>query len=159
MMADYGICRADGCGKPAYTLKQGLCGMHAARVKRGGTLARRVEKRTFADLLDGRTRFGMWTVLREAEPYIRPDNNAGMRMAWCRCECGVERAVAAHILKRSQSSHCGCTRIAATIEAKTTHGMSYTPEHRTWSHMKERCSNPNNKDWALYGERGITVCD
>lgn len=25
--------------------------------------------------------------------------------------------------------------------------------------MRERCNNPNNKDYALYGGRGIYVCD
>lgn len=46
-----------------------------------------------------------------------------------------------------------------TTEMKTTHGMSRTPEHRAWAKMKERCFNPNNKDWHIYGGRGITVCE
>lgn len=37
--------------------------------------------------------------------------------------------------------------------------MSGAPEYRTWAKMKERCSNPNSKDWPLYGGRGISVCD
>lgn len=31
-------------------------------------------------------------------------------------------------------------------------------EYRAWSGMKVRCSNPNFKDWHLYGGRGISVC-
>ena len=42
---------------------------------------------------------------------------------------------------------------------KTTHGMSKTPEYRAWLHMKDRCFNPNSKDYPNWGGRGITVCD
>ena len=41
----------------------------------------------------------------------------------------------------------------------TTHGMSRTPEYNAWSHMKNRCFNPNHKQYSYYGGRGITVCD
>jgi len=33
-----------------------------------------------------------------------------------------------------------------------------TPEYRTWAGMKNRCYNTNNKDYAKYGAKGITVC-
>lgn len=33
------------------------------------------------------------------------------------------------------------------------------PLWSTWSSMKDRCSNPNNVKYAIYGERGISVCD
>lgn len=33
-----------------------------------------------------------------------------------------------------------------------------TPEYRVWAGMKQRCTNPNKKDWADYGGRGISVC-
>ena len=43
--------------------------------------------------------------------------------------------------------------------AKTTHGMSRTPEYKAWQQMKIRCFNPNRKDYSHYGSRGIAVCD
>jgi hypothetical protein len=32
-------------------------------------------------------------------------------------------------------------------------------EYISWSSMKTRCSNPEFKDWNLYGGRGIAVCE
>ena len=37
------------------------------------------------------------------------------------------------------------------------HGMNKSPEHRAWVHMKQRCSNPNKREWPHYGGRGISV--
>jgi hypothetical protein len=43
------------------------------------------------------------------------------------------------------------------------HGYAQTgmkhPLYTIWSAMKDRCHNPNNKQYADYGGRGITVCD
>jgi hypothetical protein len=35
------------------------------------------------------------------------------------------------------------------------HGYVGTPLYRSWYHMKDRCDNPNNKDYIHYGGRGI----
>lgn len=32
------------------------------------------------------------------------------------------------------------------------------PLHGTWSNMRDRCNNPNNKDYPFYGAVGIRVC-
>ena len=40
-----------------------------------------------------------------------------------------------------------------------THGMFTTPEYKVWAAMVQRCTNPNDKRWAKYGGRGITVCE
>lgn len=34
-----------------------------------------------------------------------------------------------------------------------------TPEYRVWSDIKQRCMNPNNKNFHNYGGRGISICD
>jgi hypothetical protein len=39
------------------------------------------------------------------------------------------------------------------------HGMSNTPEYRTWVAMNRRCSDPHNVGFKHYGGRGIAVCD
>lgn len=158
-MADYGLCRAPGCDKPAYTKRQQLCGMHAARLKRGGTLEKRVEKMTLSQILEGRQVFGDWMVIGEGEPYVRPDNGARVRSALCRCCCGVKRSVPIHTLKQGASKHCGCKVSAIITNMKTTHGLHDSPEYRTYHHMRDRCLNQNSADWPNYGGRGITICD
>lgn len=30
---------------------------------------------------------------------------------------------------------------------------------KIWQGMKQRCNNPNNKDYELYGGRGIRICE
>lgn len=37
--------------------------------------------------------------------------------------------------------------------------MTETTEYAIWCAMKSRCMNPNHKQWADYGGRGVTVCD
>jgi hypothetical protein len=39
-----------------------------------------------------------------------------------------------------------------------THGDSDSRTHRIWRAMKTRCSNPRASNYAIYGGRGITVC-
>ena len=43
--------------------------------------------------------------------------------------------------------------------ANNSHGMTKTPEHYAWCHMKYRCLNPDNKHYSDYGGRGIKICD
>jgi len=39
------------------------------------------------------------------------------------------------------------------------HGMTDSPEYRSWMSMKRRCIDPKNPGWDDYGGRGITVCE
>lgn len=39
------------------------------------------------------------------------------------------------------------------------HGMYGTRLYHIWNGLSGRCLNPNNKNYADYGGRGITVCD
>ena len=56
---------------------------------------------------------------------------------------------------------------ARMAEARVTHGQSRsrstgrgaTKTYYVWAAMIQRTTNPRSKDWRLYGERGIAVCD
>lgn len=101
-------------------------------------------------------RFGRLLVVSEAP-------RVGRDIRWkCLCDCGTERTVSAHELSSGQQS-CGCLVRERTIERSTTHGCGSrthrTREHRAWSAMKTRCTNPRQRTWEHYGGRGITICE
>lgn len=52
------------------------------------------------------------------------------------------------------------TRVAGCGNA-VSHGYARSaksPEYTTWTHIKRRCCNPNDRDYADYGAVGVTVC-
>lgn len=77
----------------------------------------------------------------------------------CRCSCGNTLPITTNSLRTKGTQSCGCLRKETTSKRKTTHGMTGSPEYRTWQHMKERCYKPSTKGFKNYGGRGITVCD
>lgn len=97
-------------------------------------------------------RFGKWTV-------IKKDEVQGKSRWICRCDCGTVRSVNENNLKRGLSKCCGCSDKSGANSPVFKHGQSNTRLGRIYQHMKERCLNPNNKDYKHYGGRGIVVCD
>lgn len=86
------------------------------------------------------------------------------RAYWlCACDCGQVCTVKGNSLLSSHSHSCGClSHEAATsrlVSHNLVHGLRRHPLYRTWSHMKDRCLNPQNDAWKDYGGRGITICD
>lgn len=51
------------------------------------------------------------------------------------------------------------SRVKEIRHHNTTHGMTNTTEFRIWGCMIMRCTNPNDKQYAEYGGRGIVVCE
>lgn len=89
----------------------------------------------------------------------------------CSCACGSEpRLYASSSVRHGLTKSCGClnlevrkARITHLNEqreaARTLPPFRQLPEFRNWSHMIERCRNPNSNYWHLYGGRGIAVCE
>jgi hypothetical protein len=44
-------------------------------------------------------------------------------------------------------------------ELNYVHGMCGTPTYKSWDGAKQRCFNPNDDHYPLYGALGITMCD
>lgn len=96
--------------------------------------------------------FERWTVLR-------PDgvDRHGFKKFLCRCACGTERSVLAHSLRHGRSRSCGCRRADMPRQPHQSHGLSAHPLYKTWKLMRGRCLSPDNKSYANYGGRGITI--
>lgn len=73
----------------------------------------------------------------------------------CRCTCGVEKEILGASLVSGKTVSCGHDRVAKTIARFTTHGMTKHPAYKSYYHAKDRCKNPNDKDFSYYGGRGI----
>lgn len=108
--------------------------------------------------LSGR-QFHRLTVIDMSHRRHRRDTT-GTHIYWrCMCECGTITTVAAQSLRRGSTKSCGCLRSESNIKRLTKHGMSKTSIYYIWSHINERCSNPNMERYPSYGGRGITVCE
>lgn len=73
------------------------------------------------------------------------------------CSCGTKNFKARiDQLQNDHTKSCGCLYAETRGTSSTKHGMSGTPEYRSWQSMKERCRNPNAPGYENYGGRGIT---
>ena len=77
----------------------------------------------------------------------------------CECDCGNKIDVSTSNLVTNHTRSCGCLRDEKRVETHTTHGGSKERLHRIWRGMKDRCTNPHNKEYHRYGGRGISVCN
>lgn len=98
-------------------------------------------------------RYGRWTVLEHL------GMRGHFRYMLAQCECGVQKQVTLNGLRSGSTRSCGCLSADMTGDRCRTHGMTGTTEYRIWRGIKDRCLNPNKKEYPNYGGRGITVCD
>lgn len=84
----------------------------------------------------------------------RTENMGNVSMWLCRCDCGKVLTVRGTCLTSGVNKSCGCYR----KENMTTHGARDTRLYVIWSHMQQRCENPNSNNYRLYGNRDIKVC-
>lgn len=107
-------------------------------------------------------KYGMLTVIQEVSR-----KSPRKRRFLCICDCGAQKEVELNKLRTGHTRSCGCLHIEARArnlekapsEGRKKHGLNKSPEHRAWVHMKQRCTNPNKKEWPHYGGRGIKVCE
>lgn len=79
----------------------------------------------------------------------------GKRFVMAKCKCGSFLKCNAHALIYGGTKSCGCYH----IEKITKHGLHNHSLHRVWNLMKNRCYNPKDKNYNLYGGNGVTVCE
>lgn len=71
-----------------------------------------------------------------------------------RCDCGSEKVIKGNVVRRGNSTSCGCLWRPHSHKLK---GIA-SPTYVVWMGMKARCGNPKATDYHLYGGRGIKVC-
>lgn len=79
----------------------------------------------------------------------------------CLCSCGTELTVASTHLRTGHTTSCGCYASEKTTlrnKEAATHGMHKSPEFSVWSKIIERCENPNNRKYPIYGGAGVSIC-
>lgn len=108
-------------------------------------------------------RFGRLVVLSEES---RRDCHGFMRRyAVVHCDCGNEvEVMVSNLVKKNHTTSCGCAASENAYKRMLTHGHSCTcggrhraRTYRAWEAAKQRCFNPNNKDYKDYGNRGISM--
>lgn len=100
--------------------------------------------------------------IEDVEPHIHPSGEKRRRSKFI-CKCGKEFITFLTYIKTGQSRSCGCanrewTRIRPS-KTRSTFGFWGTPEYSAWNALINRCYNPKDKRYNIYGAKGITVCE
>lgn len=86
------------------------------------------------------------------------------RTFYCRCDCGNDVIAIYSNLQCGDKKSCGCIRRGhppTYIKHGDSRSGPYRRIHSIWKGMVERCEFPqrcSQRDWRLYGARGIRVC-
>lgn len=98
--------------------------------------------------------------LRVQKPVSRTKNRI---VVWqCLCHCGTVKNISGSSLRRGLTKSCGCLLHCIKpwlSKLQTTHGLSGSPTYMTWGTMIQRCTNPKNPKYRIYGARNIHVCE
>lgn len=107
-------------------------------------------------------RFGRLTAVVRTGTY-----KFGGAMWFCRCDCGGCIEAATTNLRSGNTQSCGCKgrEQVSTLAERTLkkHGHaragSRSAEYKTWKAIRSRCHDPKTPHFAMYGARGIRVCE
>lgn len=99
-------------------------------------------------------KYGLLTVVR-----LSGRDKYGRSRWLCSCDCGSITDVASNNLRTGNTTSCGCKHSAwlASGSVNKRHGMTGSGSHRSWLKMLQRCTDPKNNRYRIYGGRGIKV--
>lgn len=92
--------------------------------------------------------------------------NGGIMPILTQKKCSVDNCGRKHLAKNYCIAHYarfkkrGLVDENIPIKQNIQHG--YARKHllyNTWQNMRQRCNNPSNPDYKLYGARGIKICE
>lgn len=104
-------------------------------------------------------RFDRLVVISAAAPVMQPNTGKALSRWLCLCDCGAEKIIKQASLRSGNTRSCGCLQRESIALLRTTHKESDSRIHYIWRAIKQRCLNPNARDYPRYGERGIMICD
>lgn len=84
-----------------------------------------------------------------------PKAKSGHKKALYKCECGNVKEFYVCNVNSMHTTCCGCVRDTSGYKR---HGLIKHPLYSAHSNMVQRCTNPNNSFYHLYGGAGVTVC-
>lgn len=104
-------------------------------------------------------KFGRLTVVSFSRDVRSGNRN---RKYWkCICECGKYKEVRLDSLTSGKVKSCGCLQVENSYKNLIPGSSRYDVIDKRlrgiWNGMKGRCLNKNNKSYARYGGRGITL--
>lgn len=94
--------------------------------------------------------YGMLTVL---------SYSSKTRKCICKCACGSVTEKWTSNVVSGKTLSCGCDRLNKIRSSCITHGLTHSTEYKSWTGIIDRCCNPKQRKYAMWGGRGITVCD
>lgn len=77
----------------------------------------------------------------------------------CLCDCGNTVTLTIGIFNYGATKSCGCMRGISARNRECSHGLTQTKAYRTWSGIKSRCFNENDKSFKYYGGNGLLLED
>jgi len=88
---------------------------------------------------------------------IYNENGKSYSTVECLCHCGNKTTVIVDAVIRGGTKSCGCIRKGKPNYKR----RSPYPLHlrKVWQAIIDRCYNPNDTGYKIYGGRGVEVCD
>lgn len=90
--------------------------------------------------------------------YPTPNSKQKQRYGIYKCpKCNKEIRTQHRYVKEGRSTQCkNCGQVS---RGNLKHGLETHELYGRWQAMKQRCYNPNNRDYSKYGAKGVTVCN
>jgi hypothetical protein len=147
------VCIVEGCEKKQH-VKIGYCSTHYARFKTNGHIELSPPKIIAGDVFNNLTAIE-----------ILKTNDTRHTHWLCHCKCGRTKSFRMDVLRNGSAIDCGCGLHERLSLACTEHGYTRNGKKNgnstyvSWKCMKQRCDDPNKRNYRHYGGAGVKVCD
>ncbi len=102
-------------------------------------------------------RFGFLVVAKRAANNKITLSGTTQPMWLCYCDCGGKKIIVGMRLRSGKTKSCGCLARELSAKRLRKHNACTTREYYTWASMIQRCSNPRNPQYPLYGGYGVKI--